>query len=222
MTVNTSELNEFSMDRLARASPTIIVTSTYNEGGNEGDMPDNAALFWRALAADSAPRLDGLRFAVLALGDRGYFDFCHAGVLIDERLEQLGAQRIAVRVDCDAIYEEDAEAWTSDTVATLATQYAASASGDTSPDVVETSGQIWTRRNPFDARILESRKLTRDGSTKEVRHYTLDLSGSEIAYTAGDSISVQPVNDPELVGALIERLKLQPGDSIDGTRCKTV
>ena len=93
----------------------LIVTSTYGEG----EMPDNAELFWEALSAESAPRLEGMDFAVLALGDTGYDGFCQAGKLIDMRLEQLGAQRIVPRVDCDVDYEDVAAAWIAATVGTI-------------------------------------------------------------------------------------------------------
>jgi sulfite reductase (NADPH) flavoprotein alpha-component len=206
-------LNDFGVDGLARASLVVIVTSTYNEGGNEGDMPDNAELFWKALVAP-APRLDGLRYAVLALGDQGYFDFCRAGVLIDQRLEQLGAERFADRVDCDAIYEEAAEAWTKEVVATLAVEYTPDSSADV-PATPDGAGQGWSRRNPFRARLLEKKTLTPEASPNEVRHYVLDLGGSGISYTAGDSISVQPVNDPALVDAVMARVTRGTGADID-------
>ncbi|MEM9657492.1 MAG: flavodoxin domain-containing protein, partial [Planctomycetota bacterium] len=105
-------LDDVSMDSLASMSNMICVVSTYGEG----EMPDNAQLFWDALSGSMAPRLEALSYAVLALGDTSYEHFCRAGKLIDTRLEQLGATRIAPRLDCDVDYEEPAAAWLSSTI----------------------------------------------------------------------------------------------------------
>ncbi len=44
----------------------LVIASTHGEG----DPPDNARAFYDRLHAPDAPRLDGLRYAVLALGIR--------------------------------------------------------------------------------------------------------------------------------------------------------
>ena len=105
-------LDDVSMEQLAKLRHVIVVASTYGEG----EMPDNAQLFWEALSSGSAPRLESLRFAVLALGDTGYDGFCQAGKLLDTRFEQLGATRIAARRDCDVDYEDAAAAWLGETL----------------------------------------------------------------------------------------------------------
>ena len=85
----------------------LVITSTYGDG----EMPDNAQAFWDALAAADAPRLDGTAYAVLALGDSSYPDFCQAGKALDARLDALGAHHLHARVDCDVEYDEPFATW---------------------------------------------------------------------------------------------------------------
>lgn len=68
----------------------LICTSTYGQG----DVPDNARALYDSLAAE--PQFLGhVRYGVIALGDRTYLQtFCFGGKKFDERLADLGAQRI--------------------------------------------------------------------------------------------------------------------------------
>src|SRR6185295_13076024 len=76
------------------------------------------------LMSDAAPRLDGVEFGVLALGDTAYVEFCAIGKAIDERLGALGARRVADRVDCDLDFAEPAAKWIGSTLKILAPEVA--------------------------------------------------------------------------------------------------
>jgi len=67
---NVRSLDDLPLEALPATSHLLVVTSTYGEG----EMPDNAELFWEALAVDGVPRLEDLRYAVLALGTAGTRD----------------------------------------------------------------------------------------------------------------------------------------------------
>ena len=69
---------------------------------------------------EGAPRLEGVEFGVLALGDTAYAEFCAIGKKIDERLAALGGKRIVDRVDCDLDFAEPAGRWIGDAVKALA------------------------------------------------------------------------------------------------------
>ena len=69
------------------------------------------------------------------------------------------------------------------------------------------------RKNPFMARLSRMETLTKPGSGKDTRHFEMDLSGSGIEYEPGDSLALQPQNDPELVHSLISFLGARPEDA---------
>ncbi len=193
-------LDDVGMADLAAMSRVIVVCSTYGEG----EMPDNAQLFWEALSGPMAPRLEQVQFAVLALGDTGYDGFCQAGKLIDVRLEQLGAHRLTARADCDVDYEEPAEGWLGATLPLLSGTPAAA------PAPVATEKTGWSRKNPYAARIAINRRLSGKGSVKEIRHYVFDLGASGLIYEAGDALGVMPRNDPDLAAQILAAVGATP------------
>ena len=129
-------------------------------------MPDNAELFWEA-SVERAPRLEGLQFAVLALGDTGYDDFCQAGKLIDTRLEQLGARRLIDRVDCDVDYEDPAAEWIAGGPGacspTLDGAAATARRGRSLTEAPAKKKSQWTRKNPYRSRLAVNRLLSAPG-----------------------------------------------------------
>ena len=200
-----AELDSVSMEQLAKMDTLLVVVSTYGEG----EMPDNAQLFWDALSASTAPRLETLEFAVLALGDTSYEHFCRAGKLVDTRLEQLGATRIASRLDCDVDFEEAAKQWLQATI-----PEGGAGNAQEEPAAVAKPG--WSRRNPYPAVVVDNRNLSGPKSAKEIRHIAFSLADSELGYEAGDALGVMPVNCPELVQAWLDRLGANHGDAVPG------
>ncbi len=110
------DMAEVSPAEIADQRNLLVIASTWGEG----DPPERAAEFYKALMAEDAPRFDGVRFAVLALGDSSYVNFCEIGRRIDLRLEALGGERIAPRVDCDLDYDGPAAAWSGGALEELA------------------------------------------------------------------------------------------------------
>ena len=127
-------------------------------------MPDNAHLFWEALESETAPRLEAMKFSVLALGDTAYDEFCAAGKMIDKRFEQLGATRLVERVDCDVDYEDLAAGWSETVMAQFAPLIAEAAPAE--GGVVQASAAAastkskWTRKNPFPTQLSVNRRLS--------------------------------------------------------------
>ena len=192
-------LDDIEMNNLSKMINVAIITSTYGEG----EMPDNAQLFWNALSSNTAPQLNNMNYSVLALGDTGYEEFCHAGKLLDTRLEQLGAKRIIKRIDCDVDFEDLAEKWINSIVPKF--------NPDKKLDVVnkdktESIVKSWSRKNPYKAIITYNTLLSGPNSNKEIIHYEIDLGDSGLKYEVGDSLSIIPRNKQLLVDQIIERL----------------
>lgn len=95
--VHVRPLHEVDVDALRRHRHALFIASTTGEG----DPPDHALAFTRAVLAGDA-RLDGLGYAVLALGDSGYARFCAFGRTLDAWLRQAGARPLFDRIDVDA------------------------------------------------------------------------------------------------------------------------
>lgn len=199
---NVQGLDDISMDTFSSMKNVIITIATYGEG----EMPDNASLFWESLNSSSMPRLSDMKFGVLGLGDTGYDEFCQAGKLIDMRLEQLGAHRLVDRLDCDVDYEDIASDWINKTIPLTN-------DGKSKPIVVTDEKltnvkSIWNRKNPYPATLRVNKLLSGEQSLKEIRHFEIDLGDSGITYETGDALNIMPINDGELVKSILLRLNL--------------
>jgi len=214
-------LEKASPAALAKESCALIVTSTWGEG----DPPDNAVSFWEQLTAENDLKLGGLNYSVLALGDTNYQHFCGFGKSLDSRLEALGAKRIFDRVDCNVDFEEGAARWQTGVFEALKKidltggGPGSNGSGNGSAPVLERAlaeekPTGYSRKNPFSARLLMSRKLTAEGSEKDTRHYEISLRGSGLTYDVGDALGIIPTNSPELVDEMLKALKFDGEEEV--------
>jgi sulfite reductase (NADPH) flavoprotein alpha-component len=204
-------MDKYSSVDLAAEENVLVITSTYGDG----DPPDNAQGFWSWLSDDDAPRLEKTCFSVLALGDTNYPQFCEFGKKCDSRLEQLGAKRFSNRVDCDVDYEDAAKGWTEAVFAALGNT-TDTPSTTAAPAPVAPATTSYSRKNPFATRLLVNRKLTGEGSAKEVRHFEIALPATELTYEAGDSLGIIPANDPVLVSDLLGTLGFDGEEAVPG------
>lgn len=206
LNVHLWDMDDFPRDSLPEVEHLFIICSTQGVG----EPPINALDLYDYLHGDDAPQLDQVNFAVLALGDQDFPDFCQAGKDFDHILGQLGANRVADRVDCDFDYEETAEQWITNMLELL-TQ-ASSNTNEETPSVenedvtIEEPQAPYSKSNPFQAEVLKNTILTQPEASREVRHLEISLEGYREAYEPGDSLVVIPQNDPVLVNQLIDAL----------------
>ncbi|MCE0738420.1 assimilatory sulfite reductase (NADPH) flavoprotein subunit [Bacillus sp. G16] len=207
--VTVSSMSDFKPNQLKKVNNLLIVVSTHGEG----EPPDNALSFHEFLHGRRAPKLEALRFSVLALGDSSYEFFCQTGKEFDQRLEELGGKRISPRVDCDLDYDEPAAEWLESVFGGLSEAGGGSAAPAPAASP-QTSESSYSRTNPFRAEVLENLNLNGRGSNKETRHVELSLEGSGLTYEPGDSLGVYPENDPELVELLLKEMNWDPEEIV--------
>lgn len=223
-------MDQCTLEDLAAVRDVVVVTSTFGDGG----PPDNGADFWDRLHAPEAPSLNGMRFAVLGIGDRAYENFCGHAKSIDERMAALGATRLMDRLDCEIYDDEPLTHWAqqvttlmttpgrgpdeSDShVAVTPTAEVATAASPSSASTVTV--EMFTRANPVTARLCRNMVLTPGSSAKEVRQFGFDISGYGVSYGVGDALGVYPTNSVSSVDAWLATTGLRAEEiiEVDGT-----
>ena len=211
------DLGKYSVVQLAGEQNVLILVSTYGDGA----PPDNAKAFWDALQAPGVPQMGAVRFSVCAMGDTNYPKFCAFGKEVDRRLEQLGAQRIHPRTDCDVEYEVPFSTWMAGALRAFAAKTDANAPPTPAPDAASLPAhpdpaiqEAYSKKRPFPARLVTNRRLNGAGSEKDVRHFEIALGTSGLTYEVGDALGVLPQNDPVLVAEILAVLGASGTESV--------
>lgn len=208
--VTLSSMEEFKPKDLKKVEDLLIITATHGEG----DPPDNAISFHEFLHGRKAPKLEGTRFSVLALGDQSYEFFCKTGKDFDERLEELGGERIYPRVDCDVDFDDDAAEWIEGVLNTFDEAGGRQATATISDTQTTVSATAYSRTNPYKAEVLENLNLNGRGSNKETRHLELSIEESGLEFEAGDSLGIFPENEAALVDQIIKAMDWNPDEPV--------
>ncbi|HEL9728544.1 TPA: NADPH-dependent assimilatory sulfite reductase flavoprotein subunit [Klebsiella pneumoniae] len=203
---------DYKFKQIAAEKLLVVVTSTQGEG----EPPEEAVALHKFLFSKKAPKLDGTAFAVFGLGDNSYEFFCQSGKDFDNKLAELGAERLLDRVDADVEYQAAAAEWRARVVEALKARapVAAPAQLATSGAVNDIHTSPYTKEAPLTATLSVNQKITGRNSEKDVRHIEIDLGDSGLRYQPGDALGVWYQNDPQLVKELVELLWLKGDEPV--------
>lgn len=81
---------------------------------------------------------------------------------------------------------------------------------------MSSAASTYSRKNPFAARLTETRRLTAPGSGKETLHFEVSLAGSGLVYEVGDSLGIFPSNAPAEVDAVLAAAGLTGHEPVAG------
>ncbi|MFQ1905697.1 assimilatory sulfite reductase (NADPH) flavoprotein subunit [Aeromonas veronii] len=199
--VTLASMADYKPKQLKKESHLLVVVSTYGEG----EPPESAVDLFEQLKKGKLGKLDGLRFAVLGLGDSSYEFFCQTGKDFDDFLAKAGAERIYELASLDVDYQDAAKSWGEQALnaiaATLSTGVASSSVASAVQQAVGHSQ--YSKENPFPARLSVNQKITGRDSTKDIRHIEINLADSGLTYQPGDALGVWFDNDAELVNEVL-------------------
>jgi sulfite reductase (NADPH) flavoprotein alpha-component len=201
------DMNDYAPRQLAQEQNLLVIVSTHGEG----EPPMSAEELHTFINGPRAPKLPKLRYAVFALGDKSYLQYCQTGKDFDQKLAELGGTRLLDRVDADVAYKAPAAKWVEDVLNALtgaSTDTAAPATASASAAVLAEVVTEYTAENPWPAKVLESIQLNGRGSDKETYHIELDLAGSGLHHVPGDALAVVPANHLPLVEEVLLAARL--------------
>ncbi|MDK9685261.1 assimilatory sulfite reductase (NADPH) flavoprotein subunit [Pseudoalteromonas shioyasakiensis] len=216
LTVKLVNMADYKPTALKKEKFITVVVSTYGEG----EPPEDAESLHEFLTTKKAPKLDGVKVAVIGLGDSSYEFFCQTAKDFEERFNKLGAETIFQRADLDVDYDDEAAKWIDGALDAfepdLKVQQQASGGqvvampfGAAAP-----AASQYTKQNPFAAELSVVQKITGRDSTKDVRHVEISLEGSDITYTPGDSLGVYFLNDEALVDEVLTLTQIDASSTV--------
>ncbi|MDG2962969.1 assimilatory sulfite reductase (NADPH) flavoprotein subunit [Exercitatus varius] len=212
--VNRVSLTDYKAKNIADEKLVLLVSSTQGEG----EAPEEGVVLLKLLNGKKAPKLEGLQFAVLGLGDSSYPNFCQAGKDFDSRFAALGGSRLLEVGLADLDFRATADKWIDDITAIVKEKAAASpstpvgaSSAGTAKSAVESQ---YNKNNPFPATLMTNQRITDKSSEKDVRHLEFDLSGSGLTYQPGDVLGVYFENDPALAAEILAAVGLKGDEEV--------
>lgn len=196
-----ADLSQYKTKNIKNEQDVLIIVSTHGQG-----VPPMAAEeLYAFLHGKKAPRLDDIRFGVIALGDSSYKLFCKTGYDFQAQFDALGAKSVSHIATLDVDYKDAIESVLHDVVSKFVDVSESKATATTSaPKTTTVSDEI------FEAELTNKVLLNGRGSEKETYHLEVSLEGSTISYQPGDALEVYATNNLELVDKILKQLQIDP------------
>ncbi|MFM5293433.1 assimilatory sulfite reductase (NADPH) flavoprotein subunit [Aeromonas veronii] len=198
--VTLASMADYKPKQLKKESHLLVVVSTYGEG----EPPESAVDLFEQLKKGKIGKLDGLKFAVLGLGDSSYEFFCQTGKDFDDFLAKAGAEQVYELASLDVDYQDAAKSWGEQALNAITATLSTGAASSVASAVQQAVGHSqYSKENPFPARLSVNQKITGRDSTKDIRHIEINLADSGLTYQPGDALGVWFDNDADLVGEVL-------------------
>lgn len=204
-------MDDYKTKQLKDEKNLLVIVSTHGEG----EPPDMAEDFYEFIRGKRAPKLNGLNYSVLALGDKSYKHFCQTGVDIGESLKKKGANELVPVVTCDVDYEDDADKWIESVLGALSNLQPKVEAQPVAAGAPKAETAVYSKKNPFKATVLDKARITGRESDKEVFHFEFSLEGSGITYEPGDALGVIAQNPAQLVDDIISTLGIIDSEVVE-------
>lgn len=194
-------MNDYKPKQLKKETHVLIVTSTYGEG----EPPEAAADLHAQMKGGKIGKLFGLQYAVLGLGDSSYEFFCQTAKDFDAFFEKAEATRLQDAAILDVDYRDAAAAWATAFLDKLASALTAApaAAAAVAGSAAVAGHSAYDKFNPFIATLSTNQKITGRDSTKDIRHFEINLEGSGITYQPGDALGIWFDNDAAVVTEIL-------------------
>jgi len=197
----------------------VIVASTYN-----GQPPDNAKKFAKYMKTLAPGSLEGVKVAILGVGNSNWKSFQAFPALVEESLRDAGATIFCKRgiADEEKDIEGDVNGWqyiefwpsSFEIVGLDSTKMSSSNDNKQHSDlpelvVADSTEQGTTLLRSTEnklATVMSARELQLPGSGRSTRHVELKLPKG-LDYCEGDHLAVFPENNPELVLRIASLIK---------------
>merc|ERR1712048_319502 len=226
-TLDLDELSE--IDDLKEAAADALIVIMCSTCGH-GDFPQNASLFWSALSSPDVAEgaLKGLKFCTFGMGDRSYtHTFCEAAKLIDNRMKELGADRILEMGIGD---DRDEDKWETGFNKWLPEFWKAIKAPEPVDDGAPKSPLYeLTPHNEYKLvpnqlcppgsvllPVIENKRMTPDSYERDIRHFSVSTEGVDFPFDLGDAVAVYYQSLPEDVDRALKHFEY------DGNQCYTV
>ena len=177
---------------LRAAGRVLFVVATYGEG----EAPDLARAFERSVMAAPAD-LQGVSYALLALGDREYPDFCAFGHRVDAWLHASGAQRFFDLVELDGSDLDGERHWQQ--------QLHAIGADTAQPDWQPAAYAAWP---------LVARECVNPGSPGAPLYRVVLAAPADATWQAGAIAEIQPRHAPDRIERALAKAGMTGDDAL--------